>query len=169
MKIALSDIPDEGLSVDIREKFSAEDIHVLSPVEARLDLNKAGKEVIVGGVLKTALALQCSRCLKDFTGILDIPVNVVYHPIEEIGTDKHELRDDEMDMGFYKGEELDLMELLKEQILLNIQMKPLCSEQCKGICPQCGINLNTGHCACARKKADPRLEVLKKLFEERKE
>lgn len=169
MKIAIEDIPDDGLSIDIKEKFSTEDIHVLFPVEARLDLNKAGKAIIVGGALKTALELQCSRCLKDFTRTLDIPVNVVYHPIEEIDADKHELKDDEMDMGFYKGEELDLLELLKEQILLNIQMKPLCNEHCRGICPRCGTDLNTGQCTCTKRDADPRLEVLKKFLEERKE
>jgi uncharacterized protein len=169
MKIAIADIPDEGLSVDIKEIFSGEDLHLLSPVVAHLELNRRGKEIIVEGDLKAELGLQCSRCLKDFTRTLDIPVNVVYHSIEEIGSEKHGLKDDEMDMGFYKGEELDLQELLSEQILLNIQMKPLCSERCKGICPQCGADLNTGQCSCEKKEGDSRLAELKKFLEKGKE
>jgi uncharacterized protein len=169
MKIVIADIPDEGLVVDFNEKFSGEDIRLPSPVEAHLEIHGAGKEIIVEGRLKADLELQCSRCLKDFRRSLDIPVNVVYHPIADIGNEKHELKDDEMDMGFYMGEELNMQELLKEQILLNIQMKPLCAESCRGICPQCGTDLNSGQCSCAKKEGDLRLEVLKKFLEKRKE
>jgi uncharacterized protein len=96
-------------------------------------------------------------------------MNVVYHPAEEIGSEKHELHGDEMDMGFYQGEDLDLEELLREQVMLNAQMKPLCSETCKGLCPKCGRDLNTGSCSCVQKETDPRLEVLKKLLDKGKE
>lgn len=165
MKILIADIPDEGLDVDIKESVNIEDASFSSPVIARLSLNKIDREIIISGTLKAEMQLNCSRCLKDFEQSLDIPVNVVYHPAEEVGPEKHALRDDEMDMGFYRGEELDLNELLKEQILLNTQMKPLCDEQCKGICPKCGKDLNTGQCSCNQKEVDPRLEVLKSLLE----
>ena len=169
MKIVIEDIPDEGLVVDIEEKLGLEEVSVVSPVTAQLGLNRTGKEIIVTGSLRAGLGLQCSRCLKDFRRTLDLPVNVVYHPIDEMGIERHELKDDEMDMGFYSGEELDLRELLKEQLLLNIQMKPLCDENCKGLCPHCGVDLNSETCGCEKKGSDPRLEVLKNFLEKRKE
>lgn len=165
MKIIISDIPDEGLDLDLEEKFEAEEVCLLSPVKAHLELTKAHSEIIITGSLKTELEFECSRCLKKYRHVMDVPVNVVYHPVEEIGKDRHELKDDEMDMGFYQGDELDLQELLREQVTLNIQMKPLCDENCRGICARCGTDLNTGTCSCATKKIDSRLEVLKKLLE----
>jgi uncharacterized protein len=164
MKILITDIPDEGLYLDIEEKFGDEEVPLVSPVKARLELTKAYSEIIVAGNVSAELELECSRCLKKYRRIMNEPVNVVYHPLAEIGTDKHELKDDEMDMGFYQGEELDLQELIREQVMLNIQMKPLCDENCKGICSQCGTDLNTDTCSCEAKKVDSRLEILKKLL-----
>jgi uncharacterized protein len=169
MKIVIADIPDEGLHIDIEEKVDLEGISLMSPVTADLELNKMGKEIVVSGEVTTEVELQCSRCLKIFKRDLELPVEVVYHPLEEIGVEGHGLRDDELDMGFYKGEELDLKELLREQLLLNIQMKPLCSEECKGLCPRCGTDLNMGQCDCEEEEVDPRLEVLRNFFEKRKE
>jgi uncharacterized protein len=165
MKIVIADIPDEGLIVDLEEKLTPEDVSLSCTATSRLSLHKVGTEVVITGRLKADMDLQCSRCLRDFRQTIDIPVNVVYHPIEEAGVERHALKDDEMDMGFYRGEELDLRELLKEQVILNVQMKPLCNEQCKGICPKCGTDLNTGQCGCGGKEVDPRLEALKNLLD----
>jgi len=165
MKIIISDIPDEGLDLDFEEKFEAEEIRLLSPVKAHLELTKSHSEIIISGSLKAELEFECSRCLKKFRRVMDVPVNVVYHPVTELGDDRHGLKDDEMDMGFYQDDELDLQELIREQIMLNIEMKPLCDEHCRGICSQCGTDLNTGTCGCETKKIDSRLEVLKKLLE----
>ena len=165
MKIIISDIPDEGLVLDLEEKFESEDVSLLSPVRAHLELTKEHSEVIVEGSLNAELEFECSRCLKKFRRVMDVPVNVVYHPVKELGDDRHGLKDDEMDMGFYQGDELNLQELIREQVMLNIEMKPLCDENCRGICSQCGTDLNTGTCSCETKQIDSRLEVLKKLLE----
>jgi uncharacterized protein len=165
MKIIISDIPEEGLDLDLEEKFEAEEIRLLSPVKAHLELTKAHSEIIIAGTLNAGLEFECSRCLKKYRHVMDVPVDVVYHPVKELGDDRHGLKDDEMDMGFYQDDELDLQELIMEQVLLNIPMKPLCDENCKGICSQCGTDLNTGACSCETKKIDSRLEVLRKLLE----
>jgi len=169
MKIVIPDIPEEGLVAELEEKISIEGFSVSSPVKAQLTVNKIANEVMVTGSLSVQLEMECSRCLKGVRQAQELPVCVVYHPAEEIGSDKHGLHDDEMDMGFYTGEELDLEELIREQILLSLQMKPLCNEDCKGICPKCGIDLNNGTCTCVQKEIDPRLEVLKKLLDKEKE
>jgi uncharacterized protein len=69
---------------------------------------------------------------------------------------------------FYRDEQIDLNELLREQFYLTLPMKPLCSEDCKGICPQCGTNRNTAPCDCSPQWEDPRLAGLKTLLEKRK-
>ena len=169
MKIQIPDIPEEGLEVDLEEDLGIEGVSPVSPAKARLSINKIATEVMVSGHLSVELENVCSRCLKSFRQVQDLPVNVVYHPESEVGAERHELHDDEMDMEFYRGDELDLQELLREQVMLNLQMKPLCNEACKGICPKCGKDLNTGTCACENHETDPRLEVLKKLLDKGKE
>jgi len=169
MKIQIPDIPEEGLEVDLEEDLSIEGVSPVSPAKARLSITKIAAEVMVSGHMSVQLEHVCSRCLKGFRQAQDLPVNVVYHPAAEVGAERHELHDDEMDMGFYRGDELDLQELLREQVMLNLQMKPLCDEACKGICPKCGKDLNTGTCSCENHETDPRLEVLKKLLDKGKE
>ncbi len=169
MKIVIADIPDEGLHLDIKERIDLEGVSLKSPVAAGLEVRKTGKEVVVSGRVTAEVELECGRCLKRFRRDLALPLEVVYHPLEEIGSEGHELKDDEMDLSFYRGEELDLLDLIKEQLLLGMQMKPLCSEEYKGLCPKCGTDLNTGTCTCEKKEIDPRLEVLRNYFEKRKE
>lgn len=169
MKITIADIPDEGLEIDLKEKTDIEDVTLFSPVSGHLRVEKSGDEILVRGGLHAELGLRCSRCLKEFERRVDIPVSVVYHQVEETAAGRHALRNDEMDTGFYRGEELDLQELAREQILLSIQMKSLCSESCKGLCPRCGADLNLETCGCVTKEIDPRLEALKNFFEKRKE
>lgn len=163
MKIIISEIPEEGLDVQLNEVIDFENIS--SPISAQLRIEKLETEVIVSGDLAAEVKLQCSRCLKDFSSKITIPVNVVYHPVEELkGEDKYEVRHEELDMDFYSGEELDIPNLLKEQLILNIPMKPLCDDLCKGICPVCGGDLNIEKCKCTITKTDPRFEGLKKLL-----
>ncbi len=169
MKIVIQDIPEEGLTVELEEQIHLEGYTVSSPVRTELTVNKTANDVMIAGSITAELQMQCSRCLKGLKQAEEIPVSVLYHPAEEMGSEKHGLNDEEMDTGFYTGEELDLQELIREQILLSIQMKPLCSEDCKGICPKCGNDRNNSACNCAEKETDPRLEVLKKLLDKEKE
>ncbi len=172
MKILLSDITDDGLDLELEfeEPLVSEPLRLLSPVKARLRIEKVSSEVFAKGEVSAAIELQCSRCLKKFSKTIEANVNVVYHPVEELkGEEKHEIKEDELDMGFYKGEELDVHDIVTEQIILSVPMKPLCSESCKGICPKCGADLNVNTCSCGMKEPDPRLAVLKKLINDRKE
>ena len=155
MKIRIPDIPKEGLDLDVEESIDTDS--VLSPVSARLRIEKAGAEIMVKGDLRAEIKLICSRCLKEFNGKLTVPVDVVYHPVEELKDEAH--------LNEGKSEELDLLGLVKEQVELNIPMKPLCDDACKGICPKCGTDLNIRSCTCSVKDIDPRFESLKKLLQ----
>lgn len=170
MKIVLSEITEEGLEIDFEEAFPAGPLRWLSPVKAKLRIDKVGSEVFAKGEVGAEIELQCSRCLRKFPKDIAVSISVVYHPLEELaGEEKHEIKEDELDMGFYKGDELDIYDLVQEQIMLSVPMKPLCSEACKGLCPKCGADLNATTCSCEKREEDPRLAVLKKFFEERKE
>ncbi|MFN3479582.1 MAG: YceD family protein [Thermodesulfovibrionales bacterium] len=170
MKILVSDIPEEGLDIDIEEKVETEYPRILSPVKTVLHVDKIGDEILLRGRISADVELRCSRCLKDFKKDMSIDVDVVYHSLSELkGEEKYEIKEDELDTGFYLGDEIDVNQLLLEQIILNIPMKPLCSESCKGLCPKCGKDLNIEGCDCERKGIDPRFEKLKKLFNDRKE
>lgn len=165
MKIVISEIPDEGIDLKIDEKFETDAVKLTSPVRGNLGIKKVGHEIVVQGDISAGAELECSRCLKNYTDEMNISINVMYHPVEELKTEgKHEIKEDELDMGFYSGDEFDPLELLKEQIVLNIPMKPLCSDTCKGICPKCGVDLNTVECGCDLNRADSRLEILKELL-----
>ena len=165
MNLKIADIPKEGLDLDIQESIDS-DI-ATAPVSARLRIDKAGAEIMVKGDLRTEVKLACSRCLKEFNGKLTVPVDVVYHPVEELKDEDHlnEVKSEELDMDFYSGEEFDLLALIKEQVELNLPMKPLCEDVCKGICPKCGTDLNLNRCTCSVKDIDPRFESLKKLLQ----
>ncbi len=170
MKIVLSEITEEGLDIDFEETFTAGPLRLLSPVRAKLRIDKVGSEVLARGELVSDIELQCSRCLASFSKDVSINVNVVYHPLEELtGEEKHEIKEDELDMGFYKGDELDIHDLVQEQIMLSVPMKPLCKETCRGLCPRCGADLNITRCSCEQREPDPRLAVLKKLLDDGKE
>jgi uncharacterized protein len=79
--------------------------------------------------------------------------------------DEQELAQEELDLSYYDNDEIDIQALIKEQVLLSVPMKPVCSENCKGICVTCGKDLNAGLCECKEDGHDPRLAPLQKLKE----
>ncbi len=165
MKIIVSEIPEEGMEIEVEEDASSEPIRLLSPLQATLKIDKRGLGVYVKGTLKSEVELQCSRCLKPFPLAVASNIDVVYNPAEEINREEHyELKGDELNTGFYREDQIDTNDLLIEQVLFNLPMKPLCSSQCKGICPKCGADLNVAPCNCELKEPDTRFDVLKQLL-----
>ncbi|MGO9612171.1 MAG: YceD family protein [Dissulfurispiraceae bacterium] len=165
MKIVVSDIPEEGVKVEIQEHSPIASVKMLSPLHAVMSVDKQNTQVLIKGVVTGDVELECSRCLKEFGMNIKSEMDVVYHPIEEIGKDDHhELKDAELDAGFYRNDVIDTDDLFVEQLLLGIPMKPLCSSQCKGLCPKCGIDLNVRQCGCELKEIHPQFEMLKELL-----
>jgi uncharacterized protein len=153
-----------------------EDYEVAAPVHLVLDVHKDREAYRVTGRVETRLRLECSRCLEPF----EIPVasafELRYVPApaatgaghghsghgEEVET---EVAEDDLTTAYYKDETLDLGELLHEQFVLALPMKPLCSDACKGLCPSCGTNLNKGTCDCKPAWTDPRLAGLQGILD----
>ena len=164
MKVLISEIPDEG--IDVAGEETVESDTIISPIKARLKIMKIGSEIIVKGEVAADIKLQCSRCVSDFNSVFSVPVDVVYHPLDELkGEERHEIPSGELNMDFYSGDEMDITTLMKEQILLNIPMKPLCKDSCRGICRTCGKNLNEGDCSCPPTETDSRFDILKKILD----
>ena len=137
---------------------------VVAPVELGFDIHKDQDKFRLVGTVRTELELACSRCLEPFRLPVDATFDQRYLPQPEQATDEeNEVAEEDLETSFYRDEEIDLTQLLREQFYLALPMKPLCGEDCKGLCPQCGTNLNTGTCDCAPAWEDPRLAPLKQL------
>ena len=99
---------------------------------------------------------------------IDTQVDLTYvpHP-SQAAEDEVELSQDDLTTAFYRDQTLDLAEMVREQFYLALPMRPLCREECKGLCPQCGTNLNQGTCACDVRWEDPRLAGLRTLLKKK--
>ncbi len=149
-KIIVSEIPEEGIGFDLLEQITHEEIEFSSPVRGFLRVFRTGSEVVIQGVIDTTVVLECSRCLKGFVMKINSRVDSVFHPSYSLTRDEnYELRSDELDTQFYKGDTIDLIDFITQEVLLNIPMKPLCTNDCKGLCPDCGADLSLGNCNCS--------------------
>jgi uncharacterized protein len=88
---------------------------------------------------------------------------------ENRGEGEREIAEDDLTVAYYHDGSVDLVELLREQFQLALPMKPLCSDACRGLCAECGANLNRTECGCSPRWQDPRLEPLKGLLTREKE
>jgi uncharacterized protein len=142
------------------------DYAVAAPVDLSMDVEKAGGEAFrVTGRATTTLRLQCSRCLEDFPVPVDARFELRYVPaVQNEGSGEREIAEDDLTTAYYREGSLDVIEMLEEQFQLALPMKPLCTEACRGLCPQCGANLNRDQCDCSAKWEDPRLAPLKGLL-----
>jgi uncharacterized protein len=148
-----------------------EDYRVASPAELSMDIEKADTDAFrVTGHVATRLELSCGRCLEPYEIPVDSSFELRYVPqVENAGEDEREIAEDDLTTAFYKDGALDVAEMLREQFQLALPMKPLCSDACRGLCSQCGANLNRTTCACTPTWEDPRLATLKGLLDRQKE
>lgn len=141
-----------------------EDFSVAAPVILAFDVDKDKDQYRLAGRVETMLELPCGRCLEPFRWPVDALFDLRYQPRgEDSGEGEREIREDDLTTAFYEDETIDLAQLMREQFYLSLPMKPLCDPECKGLCPQCGTNLNRGRCACQAVWTDPRLAVLKQF------
>lgn len=113
------------------------------------------------GDLTTSLELVCSRCLQSFGMDLQLEIAEVY-------TNKADSLSEDDEINFFEGDEIDIAPALLKAVFMELPMHPLCRQSCKGICPQCGADLNVSPCTCENDNVDIRLEKLKNLFDSMK-
>jgi uncharacterized protein len=137
---------------------------VVAPVRLDFEIHKDKDRFRLTGTVQTELELSCSRCLEPYRLPLDAAFDMRYHPASEMSLEQdRELPEEDLETSYYRDEQIDLNELLREQFYLALPMKPLCQEGCRGLCPQCGTNLNSGQCECSVGWEDPRLAPLRAL------
>lgn len=147
--------------------FSGEDLEQGSPLRvsgsAEL-LSQSEGELRVQGRYSVEMASHCDRCLGRASFPLEQSFDLYYRPVSEAASeDEVQIDDGEVELGFYKGEGIELGDILLEQVLLALPMQRVCSSLCKGICPLCGGNRNEVACGCAAAKTDGRWGALRDL------
>ena len=114
MKIIVSEIPEEGIELDLKDDIQSDVVRIVSPVKSVLRLDKIEDEVIIKGALSADVELECSRCLNHFPTRISSQVNVVYHPVREIvKSEQHELKSAELDTVFYTDDLIETDDLLR--------------------------------------------------------
>jgi uncharacterized protein len=121
-------------------------------------------DIRLRGKLAAAIELPCARCVEPVQYDVKSDFDLLYRPINaDAHPDEAAISEAETEIGFYQGDGIQLEDVIKEQVLLALPPKMLCREDCKGLCPQCGKNLNQGSCRCETKLSDPRWAALESI------
>jgi DUF177 domain-containing protein len=133
-------------------------------VEEHHGKNQVIKDIRLRGRLSTGLELPCARCVEPVKEDVNREFELLYRPLgADAGRDELSVTVAEAEIGYYQGEGILLEDVLREQVLLAIPLKVTCRPDCKGLCPQCGKNLNQEQCSCSTELEDPRWAALKEV------
>lgn len=136
----------------------------LTPLKIHLTVAREYDHIRVNGRVETALSLNCARCLGEFQMEIDSPFTIFYMRAAGLPLDEDvELAEEDLISATYEGDEIDFTTEIAEQILLAIPFKPLCNENCRGLCPSCGTELNLTECTCGQKDVNLKFSALKNL------
>ncbi|MFA7535267.1 MAG: DUF177 domain-containing protein [Desulfuromonadales bacterium] len=181
MRIRIDDIKENGLTLDFLE--DVENFPGLSeagavegfvaPLSIHLRVIRVHELIEVEGKIETSIRLFCSRCLESFESFLAIPFSLAYaRELPEAAADSEEdeveLSAEDLGLIPFQGEEIDLRDGIREQILMSLPLQPLCNMECRGLCPQCGIDLNQSTCDCSQPELRNQFGALKNFKVEKK-
>lgn len=172
MYISLVRMPADGLRFEHRYATgeldtSNHEFELVEPPNVTGRIDRTGIEMRVRGEIKTSFTAMCDRCLIDVPFSLVIPFDLLYAP-EDPGAGRSgetEIHDRDLDISIYDHDQIDLDALVLEQIELSLPSRLLCSEDCRGLCPECGASLNEEECGC-KKPVDPRWQALADLADQ---
>lgn len=123
-------------------------------------------DIRITGDFSTKVEISCARCLDSIYRDVANKFELLYRPQEtDAGKEELSVTAVEAEIGYYRGEGLLLEDVLREQVLLALPLRAICREDCKGLCPHCGKNLNLEQCNCAEPLEDPRWSALKEIRE----
>ena len=164
MRLGLAQIMDRpgavvpfSCSVDLSDLQYGASHPVTEPVEASGTVRNTAGVLVMSGSIKTCLHGVCDRCAAEFSREVEYPIQAVL--VEELANEENE---DEWVFPL-EGESADLQDIVRTVFVLNMESKLLCKPDCKGLCCQCGKNLNDGPCSC-QKAPDPRFAALRQLL-----
>ncbi len=178
MKIETHRIPSRGTTLNyhkevgfftaLKKMVETGECRFNVPLVIDLEMIPARDIIEVTGRLSTVARLSCSRCLVEY----DLPLNHQFHLLysqkipKSLQTEQDqsvELTAEQIGVIYYKGEIIDFTEAVQEQVVLALPYKPLCKQNCKGLCVRCGIDLNHQTCQCDKQSASSPFEGLKGL------
>jgi uncharacterized protein len=172
MQIHMKDLTQRGLTEEWKEDLELNsvfegrpDILHHSPVHVDLHAKHEAGAVVVRGTLTVNLELSCSRCLTNIKQTVELPFRELFtqNQVEEEDGNPDDLPED---IHLVTEDKVDLEPYVVENVVMGLPYIPLCDEACKGLCPECGENLNLSACGCNKEKIDPRLAGLADFFKE---
>lgn len=185
MRVKIHDIPKSGKDIDFKiplgplnARMDGDRIDATEPVvqpprfifvqepEVKLNLNLEGSTVFAKGEVRSKLSTSCVRCTDDVSFEVNAPIEMIMKP--ENTRDSRDLDVEELNIGFHDGREIDCTPFSEDAIVAVVPFTTYCSDDCKGLCPICGKNLNQGPCKCAPEKepdagGDPRMSIFRTL------
>src|SRR6266481_6270952 len=158
-----------GLGPDVEQKVPLRATGRAELVRENRGSRQVVEDIRVVGNLSTEIEIRCARCLEPVDNAVSEAFDLIYRPLGvDAKSDEASICQAETEIGYYQGEGLLLEDVLKEQVLLALPAKRVCSPGCKGLCPHCGCNLNVENCSCVSTMRDPRwaeLEDIRKKLE----
>jgi len=155
-------VEDVGEINEALAKIGPVDYQFRGGVPVDVSFYRLGSDLFFRGRFQGDVSGNCARCLESYPFTLGKDFTFVLKP-HNGAAEEGELSEEDLSFGFYEGDEVDLAPLVREAMLLALPTKPLCREDCRGLCPRCGANRNAGDCGCRQEWSDPRLEVLRAL------
>ena len=169
MIIELSSLDDNPRPVDLtiageEIDLDVEGAKVVGQVTARGEVAKRIAQTDIRGHIDATTVMDCVRCLQPVERPVSVDFEVAYVDPEHFAADKEkEVAADDLETDVLESDTLDLKDVVREQILLDLPIQVFCSEDCKGLCEKCGGNLNLVTCNCQDDEVDPRWSALKNL------
>jgi len=174
MKISVDEIPQSPKEIQFSEcveelneiyrRSKNRDFVFPRLLEVELVYYRSGSQLFFSGSFSGRFNGCCGRCLENYSFNLNKRFDFVLTPDpSQAGRRAEELHADELGLSYYSTEEIDLTPLIMEQVMLALPTRPLCSEDCRGLCAGCGGNLNTDPCACSGAAGDPRMAIFRTL------
>ena len=144
--------------------YHSSEIKQVAPVEVTATAELLEGLIRIEGQLETKIEMVCARCLEPVIEDVNRSFDLFYAPMPKGAKPKEDrLKDDDTEIGFFEGDGLFLADVLREQVLLALPLKVICQSDCRGLCPNCGANLNHEECRCETHATDPRLAPLARL------
>ncbi|HXX28577.1 MAG TPA: DUF177 domain-containing protein [Terriglobales bacterium] len=152
------------LGADLRQRGPLHASGRAQLVEEHRGKHKLIKDIRLKGELSASLEIACARCLAPVVQNVERDFDLLYRPLgADAGQEEVSFSVAEAEIGYYEGTGLLLEDVLREQVLLAVPLKAICRQDCKGLCPQCGADLNLAQCACQQPVGDRRWSVLKEF------
>jgi uncharacterized protein len=165
--IELRDVPQGASAVSLALTaadigLAADEMALEGPLRVELSVYRTGEEIELRGTIRGVAAEECARCAAPVARAFDLGFFVYVKPRPSGGRENGLDADD--DLIYHDGRRIDIRGPLRETVLVSAPMAPLCREECRGLCPACGADLNAGPCGCERERSDPRWQTLRGLL-----